>query len=347
MQPFKNYIPDFVQLLQNVNASAISNNAYAQEYLQILLNHKLHYLRIYATVLEKAFAARNNTQVALLDFGTGNGLLALFAKFCGVQKVYASDVNQAFLEAAQTLSNQLNLPIEGWILGDESSLANYFQNQTLDIVIGTDVIEHVYNLDTLFNTFNQINKKIITVFTTASVAENPIKSKQLKKLQLKDELEDSNAFQATDNNPFAGMSFLEIRKKLIENFAPNLQENLVVQLAIKTRGLNKIDIEKAITNYTNSNIEPTVLKHKTNTCDPITGSWTERLLTVAEYREIHLRHDKNLLVHLGFYNSAEKGVKSLLASLLNTIISILGNAGIMISPFIILEGLPKKTHYLP
>lgn len=342
MQPFKNYIPDFIQLLQKVNTNAISNNAYAQEYLQILLNHKLHYLHIYATVLEKAFAARNNTQVTLLDFGTGNGLLALFAKFCGVEKVFASDVNQDFLEAAQVLSKQLNLSIEGWILGNEKSLAAYFNNQSLGIVIGTDVIEHVYNLDELFDTFNQINKRIITVFTTASVAENPIKSRQLKKLQLKDELEDSNAFQATNDNEFAGMSFLEIRKKIIKAIAPNLQENQLLLLAQKTRGLNKADIEQAVINYVNNKIEPKVLKHKTNTCDPITGSWTERLLTVKEYREIHLRHDKNLLVHNGFYNSSEKGLKSLLASVFNALIKLLGSAGIMISPFIILEGLPKK-----
>lgn len=342
MQPFKNYIPDFIQLLQKVNTNAISNNAYAQEYLQILLNHKLHYLRIYATVLEKAFAARNNTQVALLDFGTGNGLLALFAKFCGIEKVYASDINQDFLEAAQAFSKQLNLPIEGWILGNEKSLATYFNNQSLDIVIGTDVIEHVYNLDELFNTFNQINKSIITVFTTASVAENPIKSRQLKKLQLRDELEDSNAFQATNDNKYAGMSFLEIRKKIINAIAPNLEETLLLQLAQKTRGLNKTDIEQAIINYLNNKIEPLLINHPTNTCDPITGSWTERLLTLKEYEEIHLRHDKTLLVHNGFYNSSEKGVKSLLASVFNTIIKLLGSVGIMISPFIILEGLPKK-----
>ena len=87
MQPFKNFIPAFVQQLNTVVPAGITNDAYAQQYLQTLIQHKEHYLRIYAYVLEKAFAATNSTNVALLDFGTGNGLLALFAKFCGVEKL--------------------------------------------------------------------------------------------------------------------------------------------------------------------------------------------------------------------------------------------------------------------
>jgi 2-polyprenyl-3-methyl-5-hydroxy-6-metoxy-1,4-benzoquinol methylase len=345
MQPFKNFIPGFVNILNTVRVKDVTNDAYAQAYLQTLLQHKLHYLHIYAVVLEKAFAARNTTNVALLDFGTGNGLLALFAKFCGVKKVYASDLSNSFLQAAQQLSTQLNLPIEGWILGNEEQLFTYFSNKELNMVIGTDVIEHVYNLDMLFNTFNSINRNIITVFTTASVAENPIKSKQLKQLQLKDELEDSNAFQMAVENEFAGVCFLEVRKKIIQQYNNNLSNDIVMLLAKKTRGLKKDDIEKTVDDYIQKNILPVEINHPTNTCDPITGSWTERLLTIQEYKKLHLRHDKILLVHNGFYNSSEKGLKNMIAGILNLIISIAGSLAIIITPFIILEGIPKKSTF--
>jgi hypothetical protein len=53
MQPFKNFIPAFANLLNAVTIDGISSNAYATQYLQTLLQHKLHYLNIYATVLEK------------------------------------------------------------------------------------------------------------------------------------------------------------------------------------------------------------------------------------------------------------------------------------------------------
>ncbi|MCU0321333.1 MAG: class I SAM-dependent methyltransferase, partial [Chitinophagaceae bacterium] len=309
------------------------------------LQNKNHYLRIYATVLEKAFAARNTTNVALLDFGTGNGLLALFAKFCGVEKVYASDVSSSFLQAAQQLSTQLNLPIEGWILGNEETLPHYFSTKSLDMVIGTDVIEHVYNLDQLFNTFNSINSNIITVFTTASVAENPIKSKQLKQLQLKDELEDSNAFQMAVENEFAGVCFLEVRKRIIQQYNTNLSNDIVLLLAKKTRGLKKDEIEKAVDFYIQKKILPIEINHPTNTCDPITGSWTERLLSIKEYKTIHLQHNKTLLVHLGFYNSSAKGVKGIFAAIVNVCLQIFGSIAMIITPFIILEGVPKKSTF--
>ncbi len=342
MQPFKNFIPAFANLLNAVTVDSISSNAYATQYLQTLLQHKLHYLNIYATVLEKAFAARNNTEVALLDFGTGNGLLALFAKYCGVQKVFASDLSEPFLAAAKQLSKAIYIEIDGWVLGDENALINYFSNQHLDIVVGTDVIEHIYNLDEFFSTLQQINSNIITVFTTASVSENYFKARQLKKLQIQDELVDSNAFQNGMNNEFAGVSFIEVRKKIIANYQSKLSNEIIQLLAEKTRGLNKVYIEKAIDHYLQNNVLPKPINHPTNTCDPITGSWTERLLTIKEYRALYLRHDKILLVHYGFYNSSAKGLKSLFAGVLNVALQCAGNGAIYFTPFIILEGVPRK-----
>ncbi len=342
MQPFKNFIPAFVQQLNTVVPAAITHDAYAQQYLQTLLQHKEHYLRIYAYVLEKAFAATNSTNVALLDFGTGNGLLALFAKFCGVQQVYASDVSASFLLAAQQLSKQLNIELDGWIIGNEDTLVKHFSNKQLNIVVGTDVIEHVYNLNHLFDNLYSINKQMITVFTTASVAENWFKSKQLKKLQLKDELEDSNAFQTAQENEWAGICFLEVRKRIIQAYHPSIAENNIEQLAIRTRGLRKDDIEKAVDVYLKTNTLPIAIEHATNTCDPITGSWTERLLTVQEYRRIYTKHQTALLLHLGFYNSSEKGLKYVIAGFVNQLIHILGGWGIKIAPFIVLEGRRKN-----
>jgi 2-polyprenyl-3-methyl-5-hydroxy-6-metoxy-1,4-benzoquinol methylase len=342
MQPFKNYIPAFSQLLTKVNSSTVSQNDYAKQYLDILLLHKEHYLNIYALVLEKAFAATNNTHVALLDFGTGNGLFALFAKFCGVKEVFASDVSASFLEAAQQLSKQLDIAIDGWIIGDENTLTKHFSNKQLDIVAGTDVIEHVYDLDNLFTQLYLLNSNMITVFTTASVAENPFKSAVLKKLQLKDELEDSNAFQTADGHEFAGMSFLQVRKQIIQTKANHLSKEEIEKLAVNTRGLRKDAIEKAVDLYLEKNQLPVLIKHSTNTCDPITGSWTERLLSIDEYRQLYKNHSTTLLVHCGFYNSSEKGLKSYVAAMLNIIIHLLSNKGVVIAPFIVLEGRKNR-----
>lgn len=342
MKKVTSYIPAFEELLLKVNPNKVSENAYAISYLTDLINHRKHYLKIYSVVLEKALEAEDLYNVKLLDFGTGNGLLALFAKFCGVKTVFASDVSSDFLDAAKALSKQLDIEIDGWILGNEDTLVDYFNNTKIDLVVGTDVIEHIYNLEHFFKVLQQLNSSVTTVFTTASVAENFFKSRKLKQLQIKDELEDSNAFQASYSNEFAGQSFLEIRKKIITAYHPALAVNEIEKLAIATKGLIKSDIEMVVNNYLVSKKIPNTISHSTNTCDPITGSWTERLLTVNEYRKIYSNSNLELTVFNGFYNSSENGFKAYLANILNKVIDLVGKPSIAISPFIILKGNPKK-----
>lgn len=339
MKKIESYIPNFEVLLLKVNPTTVSENAYAISYLTDLISHCKHYLKIYSVVLEKALENKNVANTALLDFGTGNGLLAIFAKFCGVKYVFASDVNSDFIEAAKKLSHQLNIEIDGWIIGNENALIDYFADTKIDVVVGTDVIEHIYNLDHFFKVLLQLNSSIISVFTTASVAENFFKSRKLKQLQIKDELEDSNAFQASYNNEFAGQSFLEIRKKIIAAYHPALAENEIEKLAIATRGLIKNDIELVVNNYLVNHKIPNTILHATNTCDPITGSWTERLLTVNEYRKIYLASNMQLSVFNGFYNVCEGATLSkAVKTILNFYLKKFPSWGIKLSPIIFLVG---------
>ena len=344
MYLFNQHIASFSKLLSNVQVHTISTDAYAHQYLKDLLLHKTHYLHLYAMVLDKAFAdnTSQSSTSSLLDFGCGNGLLALFAKYCGVQQVVASDVSASFLLAAQQLSKQLNIDLDGWIVGDENTVAKYFTNKKIDIVVGTDVIEHVYNLSSLFTVLQNLNTNLVTVFTTASIAENPFKSASLKALQKKDELVESNAFHTTYNEEFAGMSFLAIRKKIIETHLPSLPQNIISELAICTRGLQKLDIEKAVDNYVKTNQLPISMQHATNTCDPITGSFTERLLTIKEYQQLYLQHNFILSIYYGFYNQFEGGIKSKVAKFLNGIIKLSRNQAKLISPFMVLVGRKSK-----
>ena len=344
MYQFNQHITSFSRLLSNVQVHTISTDAYAQQYLKDLLLHKTHYLHLYAMVLDKAFVDNINQPLtsSLLDFGCGNGLLALFAKYCGVQQVFASDVSASFLLAAQQLSKQLNIDLDGWIVGDENTVAKYFTNKKIDIVVGTDVIEHVYNLSSLFTVLQNLNTNLVTVFTTASIAENPFKSASLKALQKKDELVESNAFHTSYNNEFAGMSFLAIRKKIIETYLPSLPQNIISELAIRTRGLQKLDIEKAVDNYVKTNQLPITMQHATNTCDPITGSFTERLLTIKEYQQLYLQNNFKLAIYYGFYNQFEGGIKSKVAQFFNFAIKLSRNQAKLISPFMVLVGRKSK-----
>ena len=78
--------------------------------------------------------------------------------------------------------------------------------------------------------------------------------------------------------------------------------------------------------------------HPTNTCDPITGSWTERLLTVKEYQSIYSKAGFALNVYNGFYNEWQEGKKGSVLKLLNKTTRLLGMQGRFLSSYIILVG---------
>lgn len=341
MDQFQPYIQPFGEQLKQVKVEQLQLEEYPAQYLHRLLEHQLYYLHMYAAVLNKATeeAGCKKEELIVIDYGCGNGLLGLFAKFCQCKAVYLVDHNAAFLQAALKLSTALAMEVNGFIQGDIEDVENYFINKAKpSAIIGTDVIEHIYNLETFFRSIARINPGMVTVFTTASVTDNYFKSRQLIKLQYKDEHLGSNALHASTNNPFAGLPFKKIREQLIKNYAPDLQDEQVLSLSISTRGLQQTDIKKAVDEFKHSGTLPTPPIHATNTCDPITGSWTERLLTIDEYSQLYKQAGFSLKVYNGFYSEWQSGVKALVLGMVNRCIKLLKHKGRFITPFIILVG---------
>ena len=347
MKSFCNqYIVSFAQLLEErVAIDTISNNAYAKSYLQHLLENKLYYLKIYANAIDHAIQTSHLPieKSTLLDYGSGNGLLALFAKSIGFKHVFACDTSETFLTAAQNLSSQLAISIDEWILGDENIVSKVIVDKPLDYWIGIDVIEHVYSIPSLFNVINQMNPAMVTVFTTASVNENPIKRRKLRQLMYRDEWLDSDASQS-DDEQYSGMPFLEVRKKIISQFLPSINADQLQEIAIQTRGLHKTDISAELHNFSKTQKLTYSPPDDFNTCNPISGSFTERLLPIEVYNEYYKNIGWKLAIHNGFYNDTSKTIKGVLLRLANIAIEALGKKGIVISPFIVLvSSRPHNT----
>lgn len=344
MQNSQHYILSFEKKLATVNAADITDQPYCKRYLLHLLQHKRYYLTIYTDVLKILLkhSRLQKEQIAVVDYGAGNGLLGLFAKHCGFGKIYINELDGSFLKAAQKLSLSLNININGFIKGDIDTVCAALSAEPPQAIIGTDIIEHIYNLDIFFNQLHQLNPRIISVFTTASNTANWYKTKQLKKMQLKDEYEGGSpeAYLLFGNE--ASKPFQVIRKEIIKEYFPFLSATENDILAIRTRGLNKGDIINATQKYLQDKILPALLMHPTNTCDPLSGSWTERLLTINEYQEIYNKAGFNISIYNGFYNQYYRGVgKSLLLRVANGCVKILGK---YFSPFITLVGIGNNKN---
>jgi 2-polyprenyl-3-methyl-5-hydroxy-6-metoxy-1,4-benzoquinol methylase len=345
-------LEQFEQLLAEVDINALEITSYAKRYLQHIIRHKKYYLRIYARLLDLivqtppavtnpggGFQGINIAQVSVLDYGAGNGLLGLLAKYAGFGKVYCNDLSADFLSAAKQLAAAMKISLDGFIEGDIEQVKEYFTNAVPDVIVSTDVLEHIYNLEYFFSTVKRINPAMLTVMSTACNPAHYFKVKAFEKLQVKDELYggapgDNALFGETAMEPF-----IEIRKKIIADYGGNrLNDEMVNKLATATRGLRKDDVEKVAEKFIHSGILPAVIPHPTNTCDPETGSWSERLLSFEEYKQIYSNAGFEVQFYDGFYNEYESSLKSRMLSLLNRLIPFAGNR---LSPFVILVGKSK------
>ncbi len=342
-------LEQFEQLLAEVDVNALDMTSYARRYLQYIIRHKKYYIRIYSRMLNLVLhtptavtnpggglAATGKKNISLIDYGAGNGLLGLLAKYGGFGKVYCNDLSADFLHAAKQLAAAMKITLDGFIEGDIDQVKEYFNCSLPNVIVGTDVVEHIYNLEHFFSKVKEINPAMVTVMSTACNPANYFKVNEFKKLQVKDEWYggrpgDNALFGETAMEPF-----IETRKKIIADYCKEqLNAVQISQLATATRGLRKDDIEKAVDKFINDKVMPVLIPHPTNTCDPMTGSWSERLLGFDEYKQIYSNAGFDFKIYDGFYNEYENSIKSKILFLLNRMIPV---AGHRLSPFVILAG---------
>ncbi|MBC7937036.1 MAG: class I SAM-dependent methyltransferase [Rhizobacter sp.] len=337
----KKKIASFASLLSKIEVAKLHCSAYPKRYLHHLLTHKYYYLAIYAHVLDNILekAGKPADTLNLLDFGSGNGLLGLFAKHCGFNKVFLCDANANFVKASAIVAKQLDIKIDAFITGELAEVNNELPSTTVDIIAGTDVIEHIYDLNQFFAGMKKMNPQMITVFTTASNPDNYFKVQQLKKLQVKDELigGDPEDFALAGEEKHA--AYLDIRKAIIQKSFPEISLPELENLAIKTRGLHKADIITSVHYYLTNHSFPSKVVTGTNTCHPETGSWSERILPITDYQQLYKKYQFELEIKNGFYNSFDGGIKSRFNHFRNLLIKILGKKT---APFITLIGFTHK-----
>ncbi|HTJ12218.1 MAG TPA: methyltransferase domain-containing protein [Dinghuibacter sp.] len=305
----KTAIASFSHLLDRITPGDISADPYAAAYLEHLLAHRQYYLRLYADLLKDL-----RTDGSLIDFGCGNGLLGLFARHCGFEKVALVDVDEHFLAAAGTLADRLGLTV---------TTCRELPSQGYRYLVGTDVVEHVYDLSALMRGARGLER--VTLTTSA----NPlhwIKARQIKKIQRIDEHVGTPASAA--NRWVAVRPFYEQRLEIAGG---------VRELARLTRGLRRDDILAAAARYAATGELPPEPSHPTNTCDPETGSWTERLLYPEEYRQCFAHGGFALKIRYGPYNACEGGAK---AAILKAVNAMAHNP--WLAAYLILEGRRQK-----
>lgn len=314
---------DLARQLQEA-VHAIDTDDYHRQYLERMVPVADYYFDIYRHCLDNLarhldFPLR---QATLVDYGGGHGLLSIVAKQSGWGQVIYIDNDSRAATTAAHLSKALNAEPD-FILNGNSSLLNNFcttNHIAPHAIAGMDVIEHIYCLDDFFNDILSIKQaRPLMIFTTASNPANKIICRRLHKYMHGDE-------SGSNENP----NFLTLRYEYIRDCFPQMSEQMAIRWAKQTRGLIYDDIYAAIESNT-----PHLLADPHNTCDPRTGSWTERILPFDDYRQILMPYSYSLTIENGWYNTRHHFPKNFVARLLNHIDSV------RLAPFVTLFAQPS------
>jgi hypothetical protein len=108
-------------------------------------------------------------------------------------------------------------------------------------------------------------------------------------------------------------------------------------LSIKTRGLRIDDIEKVVCDYVNTGKISYEIKHPTNTCDPYTGSWVEKLIDIKQLKFLVINNDMIVHISNSFYSYSDNKILNLPKYILNQLIRVLGPGSLFFSPTFTLE----------
>lgn len=294
--------------LKDIDYHNLPISDYSRQYILRMLPDMDYYLDIYRRSLEQMVrtVGKPPSAITMVDYGGGHGFLSFTAKQMGIGRVIYIDINPQAVETVKALSKELGNGPDDVLVGDAKILRQWCADNGVrpDALLGMDVIEHIYRLEDFFVDVYATRPDIFMLFTTGSTPYNPRVVKRLRRIMQADEL-------GHGGQP----GFFQLRKKYILQHYPEMKDFEADIWAADTRGLTYPDILSAVDTHTPfRNIDAY------NTCDPATGSWTERILPISAYRSLVQPYGATVDIALGYYNSYRRGLKGIASRLLNLLL---------------------------
>ena len=274
-------------------------------------------------------------ELVFLDHGGGHGLMSLLAVEAGFRSVVYNDIYEASCTDAALVGTALGLKADHYICGEIDEVIRYRKEHEFSIncVASYDVIEHVYDISTFFSRLRLLSDGCLSIFFASAANErNPFIGRKMRALHENFEKYD-RPFRFGRKPTDTVKALVVLRKELIQQAHPDLSDDEVTTLAKLTRGQTLDRILSSVDFYKNTGVWPSGIIHPTNTCDPHTGNWFERLMDPDDL--IFLLSEFGLYgnVVCGFYNRPKSIVRSFVKSGLNFLIRLLGKRGLILAPY--------------
>jgi hypothetical protein len=329
--------------LIGLKISTLDISDYNKQYLARYLRKLRINLQRLSYVLSWALAASSKKwgDVALIDYGGGSGLLSLLAKECRLGTVIYSDIYDVSCRDAEIIARRLDAKADHYVCGDIEEVSAFLKANALgcDVFVSCDVIEHIYNFEDFFEALHGLSDgRFSLALTTHANPLNPVTSRILMRKQRELEWQDRE-YQAGHKQRDSLKSYSRIRQEMIQSHCNGaLSQVEIEQLAKATRGLMESDIKRAVDDYLQTKRMPVPLRHPTNTCDPYTGNWADRLTAPDELKRLLSKAGFEVDILSCYYGRPQPFVKKTVANFLDMAINVLGKQGLRLAPYFLLYG---------
>jgi len=343
------------RLASKISAIKLTNNdisEYTRKYFTSHLENLTGSLRRYGFLISWALSKIKKpfSDTVIIDYGGGSGILSLLCKELGIGTVIYVDIFEDSCRDAEVIGNKIGSAADHYVEGDIDSLDEFLKAKHIkfDALVSYDVIEHIYDIEKFFSILSKLpHKHFSAVLASGANGRNPVLKRRLMKLHHK--------FEYISREPQKGHkerdslnAYFETRKEIIVSNFNKLTSDEIHELSIRTRGLCEGDILRTVSNYQKSGSLPSPPNHPTNTCDPSTGNWAERIMETEYLKDFLQKQKLNVSVFPGYYSAAsEKRIKRTAATFLNYSIKQLGISGLMIAPYYVIHAISKNSGVRP
>lgn len=280
---------EFEERYSSLNPDSLPLDDYNKDYLSKYLE-KLRY-NLYLADFIIGCADNLDEVDTIIDLGGGIGFNSAYYSFLGKNVIYL-DIDHESAKSAKAINESLGIENIDYVVGDLSAVSNQLDANTL--LCSRDVIEHVYDLTAFFQLSSLAGRN---VHFTAAILDSVFKHRYFKLIHSKAE---TVGFEGeTIKKRDSRRAYFAQRFDMIREAYPDMAESQVNAFAKKTRGLIKEDLLKYIeTGTLPKHFKATLY---TNTCDPNTGNWAERCISMEDYQLF--AHQQNLSFLYPKYNS--------------------------------------------
>lgn len=318
-----------LEMLRHLRFEELALSDYSLAYINKMMPNIDYFFDIYKCVVNDLLETigRPPETLTLVDYGGGHGFLSMYLKERGVRQVIYVDHNPKAVQAVTAVMNAVGVAPDVVLQGNTQQLKQWCMEHDVlpDGLLGLDVIEHIYCLDDFFCDLFTMAPALPMVFTTGSNPFNIHIVNRLRRVMVLDEQGDGKGQEG----------FFHLRRRYIMEHFPEKDDKELDYWAKNTRGLIYQDVQRAVESQS-----PNLLRDPFNTCDPDTGSWTERILSLEEYRGIVQPYGSDVYIENGFYNERSRKFGKRIRRFLNWLLRQASFTAI--APFIILNVRQKN-----